>query len=41
MNIWFAKNFVPHRADTLLKEFPAIDAWYAKLSAIGHGSVRR
>ncbi|HEY5336845.1 MAG TPA: glutathione S-transferase family protein [Rhizomicrobium sp.] len=37
MNIWFAKSFVPQAADPLLKEFPKVEAWYARMNAIGHG----
>jgi hypothetical protein len=37
MNLWFAKNFIATTASTLLTEFPAIDAWYARVTAIGHG----
>ena len=38
MNLWFVKNFVPATAAVLLKQFPAIDAWYARVTAIGHGT---
>src|SRR5215472_2610830 len=37
MNLWFAKNFIAVTAGALLKEFPALDAWYARVTAIGHG----
>ena len=37
MNLWFTKNFISGTAEVLLKEFPAIDAWYARVTAIGHG----
>jgi len=39
MNVWFLKNALPHVAKSLLEEFPAIDAWFAKLQAFGHGSM--
>ncbi|MGA9794014.1 MAG: glutathione S-transferase family protein [Rhizomicrobium sp.] len=38
MNIWFAKSFVPHVAEKLMKEFPKLDVWYARMTAIGHGT---
>ncbi|HKD21317.1 MAG TPA: glutathione S-transferase family protein [Rhizomicrobium sp.] len=37
LNLWFVKNFIAATAAALLKEFPAIDAWYARVTAIGHG----
>jgi glutathione S-transferase len=37
MNLWFAKNFIAATASVLLKEFPALEAWYARVTAIGHG----
>jgi glutathione S-transferase len=39
MNFWFMKNAVAQTTAGLLKEFPAIDAWFARVSAIGHGTV--
>ncbi|HEY1836931.1 MAG TPA: hypothetical protein VGG36_04690, partial [Rhizomicrobium sp.] len=38
MNIWFAKSFVPHVTEKLMKEFPKLDVWYARVTAIGHGT---
>src|SRR5258706_9311772 len=40
MNLWFLKGALPHVAKSLLEEFPKIDAWYARLRDIGHGSVK-
>jgi glutathione S-transferase len=37
MNLWFMKGTIVTTAAELLKEFPAIDAWYARVSEIGHG----
>jgi glutathione S-transferase len=38
MNIWFLKSFFAPTADALLKEFPKLTAWYARVCAIGHGT---
>jgi glutathione S-transferase len=38
MNIWFTKGAIAKTAETLLAEFPLIDAWFARVTAIGHGS---
>jgi glutathione S-transferase len=38
MNLWFMKNAVPAIAASLLREFAAVDAWYARVCAIGHGT---
>jgi len=37
MNLWFMKGTIASTATALLKEFPLIDAWYGRVSAIGHG----
>jgi len=37
MNLWFMKNAVPHIAGALLKEFPKVDAWFGRVTGIGHG----
>ena len=37
MNFWFMKGSIANTTATLLKEFPAIDAWYERVTAIGHG----
>lgn len=37
MNFWFMKGAVANTTAALLKEFPAIDAWFERVSAIGHG----
>lgn len=37
MNIWFMKGAIASTTAALLKEFPAIDAWYERVTAIGHG----
>ena len=38
MNFWWIKAAIPHVAASLLKEYPAIDAWVARIAAIGHGT---
>ncbi len=38
LNIWFLKSFFAPTAEALLKEFPRITAWYARVTAIGHGT---
>ena len=37
MNPWFIANALPHRAGELLAEFPNVQAWFARVKAIGHG----
>jgi glutathione S-transferase len=37
MNLWFMKNAVPQITEGLLKEFPKVEAWFARVNAIGHG----
>ena len=37
MNLWFMKNFFPPVAAETFREFPKLEAWLARLSAIGHG----
>jgi glutathione S-transferase len=39
MNLWFMKNAVKHIADALLAEFPKLDSWFARMTAIGHGKM--
>jgi glutathione S-transferase len=39
MNFWFMKGAIPATTAALLEEFPAIDPWFARLTAIGHGSM--
>ena len=39
MNIWFLRNPMAAVADEFLKEFPAVKAWYDRVTAIGHGSM--
>lgn len=39
MNIWFLKNTLSGVADGLLREFPAVAAWYERVKAIGHGQL--
>ena len=41
MNFWWIKAALPHLADGLLAEFPKIDAWVARVAAIGHGTADR
>jgi|CXWL01.1.fsa_nt_gi glutathione S-transferase len=38
MNIWFLKGSFAPTAEALLKEFPKLTAWYARVGAIGHGT---
>ena len=38
LNLWFAKSSVPQAADPIVAEFPKVDAWYARMNAIGHGT---
>jgi glutathione S-transferase len=38
MNVWFLRNPLGVVADGFLKEFPAVDAWFGRVQAIGHGS---
>jgi glutathione S-transferase len=37
MNPWFMKSALPHVADAMMKEFPKVEAWFARVNAIGHG----
>jgi glutathione S-transferase len=37
MNFWWIKAAIPHVAPWLLAEFPKIDAWVARVAALGHG----
>jgi len=37
MNFWWIKAAVPHIAGELLTEFPKIEAWAARVAALGHG----
>ncbi len=37
MNFWWIKAAIPHVAASLLKEYPAIDAWVARIATLGHG----
>ena len=37
MNFWWLKAAVPHVTDRLLKEYPKIVAWVARVAALGHG----
>jgi glutathione S-transferase len=37
MNFWFMKGAIANTTAALLKEFPAIDAWFERVTAIGHG----
>ncbi len=38
MNIWFLSSFVPQVAEPLLKEFTRVNAWAARMKAIGYGA---
>jgi glutathione S-transferase len=37
MNVWWLKAIVPHIAEPLLKGYPKIADWAARIAAIGHG----
>lgn len=39
MNIWFLNGALPHIAKPLLAEYSAVEAWYGRLRAIGHGTM--
>lgn len=39
INLWFMKNTVKHIADALLAEFPKLESWFARMTAIGHGKM--
>jgi len=39
MNLWFLKGTVPDIAASLLSEWPTLGFWYARLAAIGHGTM--
>jgi glutathione S-transferase len=38
MNLWFLQNPLPSVAHALLKEFPAVNAWFDRVKTIGHGT---
>jgi glutathione S-transferase len=38
MNPWFIANALPHKAKETIAEFPHVEAWYARVRAIGHGT---
>jgi glutathione S-transferase len=38
MNPWFVASALPHKAKEITAEFPRIEAWYARIRAIGHGT---
>jgi glutathione S-transferase len=37
MNFWWIRAAIPHVAVSLMKEFPKIEAWVARIASIGHG----
>ena len=37
MNVWFVSSFTPGEAEKLLKEFPRVREWYARMNAGGYG----
>jgi glutathione S-transferase len=37
MNFWWIKAAIPHVAGAMLSEFPKIEAWVARIAALGHG----
>ena len=37
MNLWFMKNAVPQITESLLREFPKVEAWFGRVNTIGHG----
>lgn len=38
MNVWFLRNPLGAVAAGFLQEFPAVEAWFARVQAIGHGA---
>ena len=38
MNPWFINSALPHKAAETIAEFPHVQAWYARVKAIGHGT---
>lgn len=38
MNFWFMSNFAPATSEGLLKPFPRIRDWMARVKAVGHGT---
>ncbi len=40
MNPWFIANALPHKAKETIAEFPLVEAWYARVKAIGHGTAK-
>jgi glutathione S-transferase len=39
MNVWFLRGALPHVAKPFLEEFPKLEAWASRLTAIGHGKM--
>jgi len=37
MNFWWIKAALPHLAGGMLSEFPKVEAWGARIAALGHG----
>lgn len=40
MNPWFINSALPHKAAETIAEFPHVQAWYARVKAIGHGTAK-
>lgn len=40
MNPWFIGNALPHKAKETIAEFPRVEAWYARVKALGHGTSK-
>jgi glutathione S-transferase len=38
MNLWFLKGALPQLAAALLAEYPGVEAWYQRVTALGHGT---
>ena len=38
MNFWWVRAALPHIAPSLTEEYPRIDAWVARIAALGHGT---
>jgi glutathione S-transferase len=38
MNFWWVRAALPHIAPSLTAEYPKIDAWVARIAALGHGT---
>jgi glutathione S-transferase len=39
MNLWFMKGTLPHVIKATFAEFPKMEGWYGRVTAIGHGKM--